>query len=772
MHSSALRNHVAPVILFTVAVITACGATPKLPQPAPAATGAGSALATGASPCTIDQAPAVNADDIVSRLGQSPTEADVDALATAISSGAAVGDIAAAESKLRTLLGVPASRMWVLSAMGKHALPQLELDALASAPKPSDQPSTDFDQFLSAIVRSGGSSSLNWLAPLAFGPPSTLVSSPAIRAKLWGAAISIAPTVGAYRAFEYYGTFGAPNLTQDAASVLVRRISAAKTREDLARLLPSFQAFLGTRARVFGPGPAPVVQIPVGAADSPRRVVVVAIKNALVSLDSPPADAVLARFLSSDQPDFSKSLSLSLASLDRAPWLLPTWWLGLAPNQRSATEKTALHDHTIQAPSDLPFIEAQKRMGLRRYAAASGTTAKPQATDITDAQAIDHQRALLSAMLAQIKKDYGIAATPVPLDAAALMAPNPAGVNAARSVEVAIGAAAASVFTSLSSISDNRARQTTATYVAQREAARRALVLYALATAYRRLERAPTPPALETADDDLEKVSDLLPPTDTLIASQAVSSLDLSPERSPACTLRLPPSCQATEFALKARTYSFSQGLYEETLQVRCAGSSTPTTLQWVDGIPLPLMTALREHPRLLDYPGVSLAARTLAIEGHASETVADELDMVTGAPNISLPYLLAAASRPQLPWHYTHDGLVSDTDWATAQASVATPPATFPVAELPLPDLPGVPIIGTPWLPVPAQPIGTFIGSSGTLDPTAFEAVRTALLTLKAPLVFHRTPKASRKTACSRTMRSKAFISLRSQSSRIVGMA
>src|SRR5882672_7811262 len=77
---------------------------PPMATSPPAAQSAAARAVAFAPPCDLDRAPIVEADGLVTRLGQQATAADIETLTAAISSGTTVGDEPAAEGKLRDLL--------------------------------------------------------------------------------------------------------------------------------------------------------------------------------------------------------------------------------------------------------------------------------------------------------------------------------------------------------------------------------------------------------------------------------------------------------------------------------------------------------------------------------------------------------------------------------------------------------------------------------------------------------------------------------------------
>lgn len=201
-----------------------------------------------------------------------------------------------------------------------------------------------------------------------------------------------------------------------------------------------------------------------------------------------------------------------------------------------------------------------------------------------------------------------------------------------------------------------------------------ALKLLALVHGARQLNEARSIPDFQDLDKKLHTLTGALDRVQA-IPRTVVAEL-------PAATQRLTATLPAS-FALSGRTIDLTAGRYREEF----TDTLDRTRRVVVEGeIPLSVVDALRDVPRLLDLCQVSLAEREQGIRSTGSPVWSD-IDLVRIDPFVAVPLLCADAVRPDLPWTWTLDALTAATarevseepDWYFERCGVLVPEKLTP---------------------------------------------------------------------------------------------
>jgi hypothetical protein len=634
---------------------------------------------------------------LLERLKASPIEADVLKAAELLSGAKAEGLEADVEASLRSLLQNDATRDFVLTALSRYAVPELEIDLVAKLPVNTDPPPPYLDKLLAALSRSGSGSAKGALTSLGSAVGGKLFSDMAVRRKIWQAVFDIDPVEGTSMALMSARSVLGPNLDQTTADFLVSLIQQVnRDRNKAVQLMPAYHRFLGSPGSFFfiptpgAPKPPPPVLRSEGVG-SPYHKIQKAIAEALLSMNSPTSLGMLVVFADSDAPDLaSLAKNADYKPLEQEPWLIPTnsfVLLSVGPIPGAAGD--ILRKYKIGLPREMPFMYEYKAQPLSFYennTKTMGGASPNSANALTAEQISENQNNLIKVIVSTLDKAYQLGVQEVQLPPG--VPPTTAGASATPqeeygSLRTVDYFAAQSIAKALEiyHLDPSYTLPQTLRFMLTKEWERRALVLYSIVAARRRTNSDSKTIDISTADQELDKLSDEVDPSTGILSTTVVPELAIDPHQAD----QFPNSCGDSKISLKGRKLSLSQGLYEETLGVTCATGAT-AEIKWVGAIPITLVVALRRHPRLLDFPNVSLMVRELTAEARRAKPVLDDIDYVRVAPFISIPYLAAAAVRKDVPWRHVKDTLIAEVEPRDTGAFFLATPTVLPQTDPPLP--------------------------------------------------------------------------------------
>ena len=701
-------------------------------------------------------------DQLAARLKAMPTQTDADRAAE-ILSYSTTSSLSVLEGALRGTLTNIASRDIALHALANHPALQFDADIALLLPSPTTPtPDPSMELLLEAAGTSGASATATVLEQLGRDRSPIIVP---FHIKIWRALFKLDSMRATAAALSYYGSgFALPQILPSPGmpppmppgSFELRESSATAQmligflnelgddRENLIRLLPVFHRFLSGTERgggAFGPGiPAAstVKMLQLAPVGSPNYTVAQKIENILVALHSPVALSELLRFTMADDPvlrDVARNADYQW--LSRAPWLLPEESFVFRTKWDTASEAwKVISRYEIGVPMRVPVLHYSQFRELSGFEAKRRETNRPPPSATEKPRSVGESRRdeteTATAMVLDIMQEYQLGNTStLAMKYSAAMQPPVAGQEFAF---VAVDNVENQVKDSLTFLLEQQGRTHAAAdklarFLVRKELERRALVLYALVAARRKVSnngrhkldylydngepptvitgntnamlrarmvgltraiskaRSSSPASyLATLDKDLdyystnELVARLLP---DVIHSTVVT--DVTDATTAATTTTAAAALASTGFTATVlhREFSFAPDLYREELLLR-SDEGKEQHLTWVGPIPLALIVPLRRHPRLLDFAGVSLALREIRAETLHAPPVMDDIDYIRLDPVRSIPLLFLAATNlarsagRDVPWQYVRDTLVSLTGGVEGTGTLTTGPAPF----------------------------------------------------------------------------------------------
>ncbi len=618
---------------------------------------------------------------LILRLQATPTQADLDHAADLLSRGAALGREEDIEKELRRLFQQTGTKTLILQSLSRF--PVLEFDNdLASQLPPITTTSfgTDLDLLLKAIALSGSGTSIDLLKTVAATPFTASPSADqlAFRAKLWRTFFSLDPIAGTSSALIFYGLnpSGRWELenSSEAVDLLTGFIQQVNKASMNLQVLSEYEFFIGKDERVFGPNGVSLPPLNTGPSTSGHYKILQAIENALLN-DNKPSPAVLSALLrftqASDSALGDPARNADYSPIERAPWLLPADSFALAITGDSSSQAWKTLSRTkIGLPRDIMFLEEPKWRALRTYEnlAKQQTLAVPSGDfKHTMTEVLTQHNAFVESSFQYLGSTYKlhISGIKVTTDPAAVPVQPDSDLpyryvslfNAQMSLIQGLTAAL-----QRSGISPDDSGKLAQVLIAK-ELERRAIVMYSILAARRRTGSASDAFSLARSDEELDALSASIDSGNGIITSTVTSDL-LPALNAGSLAGQLPANCGSASFQVLARRYSFDQGLYEEKLSVTCTSGGTKE-VSWVGAVPLPLVAALRRHPRLLDFPATCLTARELKAETLHAAPVLEDIDYVRSNPLATIPYLAAAIIRPDIPWRHVRDDVMIESMFA-----------------------------------------------------------------------------------------------------------
>jgi hypothetical protein len=422
-------------------------------------------------------------------------------------------------------------------------------------------------------------------------------------------------------------------LSKPIAAKLTNYLASISSHRDaFATVLPRMMAFVL--------GEKNTLPFQVGAPGSPRFVVAREIQNLLIKQDTPVAASALLIFLDCDSPELAaKAAAYDYSALKAAPWLIPTafaWGAHLQPLRKGESEmmKSDKESNTqrnnakyFRCPSAIslvsnweiriPFTECQSFPLLSLYKASSThwhflpdpvdqlvssnairaeeeTLAVSVSASISSALGRKHSQ---QELIQGIKDRREEASIQFGQDLPALYA-----------AQVLLRTDISSVFTNIST----SAADSTSDFLVYLEMRRRALLVYAVAQFNRQngLQQAELPRTSRIDQDFASLLRNHPPGLNTRVVPQIAFRDD---NKASATTAQILSKPQKVAIKVRQRELCFVTDTYHETLEIIGDGTRS-FTMDWVGDIPLPLLAALKQQPRLLDFLDISLAERELKI--------------------------------------------------------------------------------------------------------------------------------------------------------------
>ncbi len=607
---------------------------------------------------------------LLNDLKTAPTQALTDRSADLISRAAALGRESDLESALRELLKNEATANLIVVSLGRYRVPEFDGDLATALLKIKP---TDFGRrmelLLKAVASSGSHQCIEILSgwvriPFQAPPTGPSREQLAFRRQLWESYFSLAPLASTSQAIAFYNTAGRFELENDskAAEMLIAWINrASKDGESLIRLLNDYNIFLG-RDRTFGIPNSPPLDI--GSATSQRFRVCKAIEQSLLNVEnpSPVILSTLLRFTQAADPALSEpALRADYQAIERAPWLLPLDSLVFTNNDINSQAWALMKPLKIGLPRTLflPESKYQSLLNYEKLAAARGAGIV-EGNLCTEAEVTDKHNSFVDAMFRYLTITFALESSGIrpklipPFDA-----PESYPYLSLRTVSNSVSEA---VITAIQSTGQSRQDSGSLSgALVAKEFERHSLVLYSILAARRRLGIPSDQLDLSSSDEELDRLSESSSRDARILKTELVEEIRT---QKPAGSLNteLSRNCGGVSFELVSRNYSFNQGLYEENINVLCK-SGDRTNITWIGPIPITLVLALRRHPRLLDFPSVSLAARELRVEAVNSLPLMDDIDYVRTNPTTTIPYLAAAIINPNIPWSHVRDSIVLESN-------------------------------------------------------------------------------------------------------------
>jgi hypothetical protein len=614
---------------------------------------------------------------LISRLQSTPTQGDTDKAADLISRAAAQGREAELEKELRKLLQQPATKTLALNSLSRFAVLEFDADLASLLPVIT---TTDFganlDLVLAAAATSGGGTTVEFLKNVSSAP---FTSAPtqqqlAFRIKLWRALFSLDPIASASTALIFYGLNPAGRWelenSPEAVDMLTGFIDKINRNPNSAiQLLNEYEFFIGKVERVFGPSGMSLPPLDTGPPTSGHYKILMAIQKALLSFNNP-SPAVLSALLRFTQAEDSvlgdPARAADYSAIERSPWLLPggSFVLSISGDSKSRAWKT-ISNKKIGLPRDIIFLEEPKYAGLRSYEllARQQNLPVPEGSfKHTMPEVLSQYNAFVDSIFQYLGSVYNLDVSGIKVAIDAQSVGNPPDSELPYRY-VSMFAAHGTLIGALSTALQRKGQSpqdsaSLASVLVTKEFERRSVVLYSLLAARRRTNVGSKPFDISRMDDELDELSAA---TGNTILRSTITS-DILPGLKPGgLATQLPSNCGAASMEVIGRRYSFDQGLFEEKIKVTCA-TGEQKEVAWVGAIPLPLVAALRRHPRLLDFPGTCLTSRELTAEAIHASPVMEDIDYVRNNTLAAIPYLAAAIVSPDIPWRHVRDNLMLES--------------------------------------------------------------------------------------------------------------
>jgi hypothetical protein len=197
----------------------------------------------------------------------------------------------------------------------------------------------------------------------------------------------------------------------------------------------------------------------------------------------------------------------------------------------------------------------------------------------------------------------------------------------------------------------------TASLLARLELERRATVLFALLTAKKSGIIVSDSTDLVNADAELDRISQETHAG--IIETKAIDSLDLAAiQKNNIKFDAASKSCELDKIDLVGRQVSLADGRFVESFTLTCR-DARQFSYQFVDQIPAGYAAGWKRHPRLFDFMHLSITALMADADGWRTRT--PDIDLVRGVPQLSVPALLVALRKPDVPWQYLREYMLLD---------------------------------------------------------------------------------------------------------------
>jgi hypothetical protein len=634
---------------------------------------------------------------LLAKLEATPSEADVLEAVKRLSYGQTDGLDARFVSDLRTLLKNAGTAASVLKGLGVYAAPEFDLDLALRLPSPTQPVPADFTTLLSAIGTSGAVACRSALSALGHADNNTFFGDKGTRLAIWKALATIDSDAAITDVLAFYAAPSNHQVSQEASDFVTSLLRSSATK--IVDHANDIRFFLGSGpGGVFGMAAPPIAS---GGNGSPRYQIQRELEQILVQRDTPASLGLLLIFTGSDAPDLAQAATAAdYTPLQSASWLIPydAFPFQVAPVDHPKAWNR-LKSYAIGLPDDLIALSPPKVFALSRYETAAqangapklGHTNLPSTSDILKAQ---YQFA--SALLDVVRKDYGVTTPSLPAFNPAAPPPAIGGPAAGPKpfqyalLDFGQGTVESILSQGLKSAGIDAAKiPQTAHFIVGTELSRLALVLYSVHSAAAIQGAAHEKVDLTAIEALIDQESTSIN-SDRIINTTLVAHLDKPADQTN--QLSTFSNCKDGKITLASRQLSLGQYLYQETLKISCSGRPD-ATFNWIGDIPLSLIVPLKLHPRLLDFPNVSLAARELFSHAGIGGGIED-IDYIQAAPEVAMPYLLAAVLHPEVPWRSVHDVMVEEIGPLLGRAffSDALPPVFGP----PIPAIQGYPDFAT----------------------------------------------------------------------------
>ncbi|MCA1577703.1 MAG: hypothetical protein LC794_10130 [Acidobacteria bacterium] len=640
---------------------------------------------------------------LLTTLSSLPTQAQIERAAELMSQVRAVGREAELEKVLRELLNSPKYRNFVLLSLSHFTIREFDPElALLLPPITTSSFGPDLDLILEAVARSGGQQSIERLEELAKLPFPASAAGPSpeqlsFRRQLWAAYFKLVPALATSHAVNFYNTpSGRFELDADAkaADQLIGFINTvSKDHDSLLRLLPNYDFFLGRDERVFGPAGLPPLNT--GPPTSQRYRVCKAIEQSLLSISNPsPAIlSVLLRFTQADDPSIGDpARAVDYKAMERAPWLLPAGSFVFMNADTDSKAWSVTKQLRIGLPRNSLFLPESKYEELRTYEKFAGPRgALVSSGDFSRSEADVNRelKNLVNSIFQYLGSSYDLNTSDTilsPQSFPTLDAELPYRYVSLNTTYFSLTEGLSVALQRLGQTNEEASKLSQV--LVAKELERRSLVLYSILAARRRAQLNSQPLDISKLDEELDSLSSSIGDLPGVLRTQIVS--EIVPMNAASLNTQFPSGCGSVSFNVISRNISFNQGLYEENLSVNCA-SGEKKDLRWVGPIPLTLVVALRRHPRLLDFPSISLAAREFKVEAKNAPPLMEDIDYVRSNPILAISYLATGLTSPNVPWSHIRDTIIVESNYgepisflaATAQPINTNRP---PVAVQPVP--------------------------------------------------------------------------------------
>lgn len=392
-------------------------------------------------------------------------------------------------------------------------------------------------------------------------------------------------------------------------------------------------------------------------------------------------------------------------SVERWPWALSPHLLESPRVLRQLAQHVALQD-----PSTAPFTHVELPALLSIYSSQHGGASSPfvsewRSDDELFRQMMEARTTESKALLTAIERRFAIHCGPARVlewigeapDGANLRIHNllrgpampPPRQDSAeqriRNLDAVLSPCRDVLTAALSErLNPDDARQLASTLV-EAELSRRAVVLFAALSAQRLLGQDAPLVSFAECDAQLDALITSLASNRPGVKTEVVSAIPAT-TNSQSGALAMPQG--PVRWNVLSRRISLASGQYEETVRLH-ASDGTSRDLEWAGSIPLWLLPALVDHPRILDVMPFSLAVNDLQM---LSPVVTPEmppaLESVARAPTLSVRLLANAAQDPTVPWDVLCTNLSSmgrNTAFGVRQIVEIAVPRPIPLsAELP----------------------------------------------------------------------------------------